>query len=373
MLFSTLPLYVKYLGGNNFDAGLVTSLYSFSALLFRPVFGNLMDKKGRKIILIIGSIILVIVTLSYNVIYSVILLLIFRFINGIAFSANTTAAGAVVADLVPPSRLSQGIGILGVTGNFATAIGPAIGLYIIGISGYSIFFISVVLISIFSFASSMFLNYERDKRKNINKSTEDSLPIALSESKQGLMFEKTSLLPSLVMFFIMLGVCTVTTFVPPYAQSLGIENISVFYIIYAFSTMVIRVAMDKYEKHFGVKKVFSLGILMLFFSYLALTFKSFNMIMLAGILYGFGFGIVFPVVYSIVMELCPIERRGLASATFYSAMDIAMVLGGAIWGIVSDLAGFKAIFLGGAAFTLIAFGVFISMMVKNNSLVGKQN
>lgn len=372
LLFTSLPLYAKELGGSNFYAGLVTSIYSFSALFFRPLFGNFMDKSGRKIVLIIGTLISIVVSLSYNFVYSVSLLLVLRFINGIGFSANSTTSGAVVGDLIPASRLSEGIGVFGVSTTIANAIGPALGLYIINRSGYPMLFAFVMIVGIISFIGTWFLNYEKDTERKLPGSFKHLSVITKkqnNEVKKSQIFEPTSILPSAVMFFLAMGACTITTFIPAYALSLGIENIGMFYTLYASSTMASRVFVGKYADRYGVQKVFVPGASIVFLSYLVLAFfKSFYMILFAGILYGFGYGIVFPVVNAIVMKLCPPERRGVASATFFSAMDIAMSLGGAIWGVVSDVAGYKAIFLGASAFTVIAIYVFNFILVNKNKI-----
>lgn len=111
MTMTTLPIYTQYIGGNKFIAGLTTGIFSISALLFRPLFGNLLDSKGRKIILIISIIIFSLATLSYNFAYTIIILLVLRFIQGIGFSAYSNASGTIIADVVPGSRLGEGIGL----------------------------------------------------------------------------------------------------------------------------------------------------------------------------------------------------------------------------------------------------------------------
>lgn len=54
ILITLLPLFTLSIGGNNFLAGLLTTILTISALIFRPIFGKMLDDKGRRIVLILG-------------------------------------------------------------------------------------------------------------------------------------------------------------------------------------------------------------------------------------------------------------------------------------------------------------------------------
>lgn len=51
MLLPTLPLYAQSIGGNETVAGTIVAVFTLSAVLVRPWFGNMLDRKGRKVIL----------------------------------------------------------------------------------------------------------------------------------------------------------------------------------------------------------------------------------------------------------------------------------------------------------------------------------
>lgn len=93
MLLPTLPLYAQTLGGKETLAGTIVGLFTLSAVLVRPWFGNMLDRKGRKLILIIGVGIFFVSALAYNIAFSIITLLALRVIHGIGWGASTTATG----------------------------------------------------------------------------------------------------------------------------------------------------------------------------------------------------------------------------------------------------------------------------------------
>jgi len=59
MLLTSLSDFALSIGGTAADAGVVSFAFTLAALLFRPLFGKLLDAKGRRIVLIIGMLILI--------------------------------------------------------------------------------------------------------------------------------------------------------------------------------------------------------------------------------------------------------------------------------------------------------------------------
>ena len=111
--------------------GLVAGIYSLMQFFFTPVWGGLSDKYGRKPILImslIGSVI------SYTMLgfvfsgalLSVVLLIVSRAFAGI-FSANISAAQAVISDVTTPEERTRGMGLIGAAFALGFVFGPALG------------------------------------------------------------------------------------------------------------------------------------------------------------------------------------------------------------------------------------------------------
>ena len=65
MLPSTLPIYVKSLGGADSIIGWIAGLATISSLIIRPLSGIALDKLGRKGVLLTGIGIIIVVTLAY--------------------------------------------------------------------------------------------------------------------------------------------------------------------------------------------------------------------------------------------------------------------------------------------------------------------
>ena len=171
MLMTGIPLYAIHLGGDNSISGMLFGFFMFVAILFRPYFGKVIDEKSRRIVLIIGAVITAFITLSYVVAFSISFLLIMRSLHGIGFSATTNASGTIISDIVPKSRLAEGVGYFGLSNTLATAVGPALSIYLIQQFNYQILFTVAGLIGLISIVCSLFITYEKRNPNLVYKSS----------------------------------------------------------------------------------------------------------------------------------------------------------------------------------------------------------
>jgi MFS transporter, DHA1 family, tetracycline resistance protein len=124
------------------EIGLLTGIYSLMQFVFTPVWGSLSDVYGRKPILtmsLTGNVIAytLMALVFTNVIPSVSLLFIARAFAGF-FSANLSAAQAVVSDTTVPEERSKGMGIIGAAFGLGFVFGPALGGFLSYYFGYGV-------------------------------------------------------------------------------------------------------------------------------------------------------------------------------------------------------------------------------------------
>ena len=143
-----------------------------AAILFRPLFGTLIDDKSRRMVLIIGCIISTVISLSYVLAFSIGILLLVRSLHGIGFSATTNASGTIVSDIVPRSRLAEGVGYFGLSNTLATAVGPALSLLLIQHFNFNVLFLVASIISFIALCCGFFIDYEKKKPEPEDKLSE---------------------------------------------------------------------------------------------------------------------------------------------------------------------------------------------------------
>ncbi|WP_052000922.1 MFS transporter [Gracilibacillus halophilus] len=165
-LLTTLPLYVIYqIGGTEAQGGLVVTAMLIAAIIMRPFSGQLLERFGKKRMLIGSAIAFAITNIGYFWMDQFDALMVLRFVHGISFAIVTTATSAIAADIVPAKRQGEGLGYFTMFMNVAVVIGPFIGLTV---TQYFTFTALFQVLSCFAFVSIVFalLLKEPEQEKN---------------------------------------------------------------------------------------------------------------------------------------------------------------------------------------------------------------
>lgn len=371
--FTGMPLYAEKLTGTSIYAGLVTSVYSLAALIIRPVAGVLSDKIGRVKILIIGAAICTVACLGYNIrggaAAAAALLLVFRALNGVGFGMHSTCAGAAVADVIPPARMTEGVGFFGLYATVAQAFAPMIALAIIGgesMGEYrNLFFVSAALCAV-SFVCDMNIKYERKKKSSGDLPREEASvpkkPEALPPDKLPktfLGFEYAVFLPMAVVLLAQIGLSSVSGFLSLYAKDVGIEGVGMFFTVSAVGVFAARFLFGRIVDKKGADVVVIPALVAIALSVVAVGFsKTLPALLITAVPYGLANGAFGPTMNTMMFKRCSPQRRGTASAAFFAALDVGFTIGPAVLGFIADLSGYAAIYRASGVFILLAFVVY---------------
>jgi MFS transporter, DHA1 family, tetracycline resistance protein len=127
-----LPIYSKDFGASGFVIGAVIASYSAMQFLFAPAWGRLSDRIGRRPVLLVST---AGAAISYALFgwgssfrpeVALIVIFVSRVLAGIA-GANITVAQAYIADITPPEKRSQRMGLIGMAFGLGFIFGPALG------------------------------------------------------------------------------------------------------------------------------------------------------------------------------------------------------------------------------------------------------
>ncbi|HAQ06560.1 MAG TPA: MFS transporter, partial [Bacillus bacterium] len=136
MLIPTMPPYIKSIGASGTEIGLVTALFSIGAVLSRPFIGFMLEYKARKPLVLVGALLLLLITFLYPLSQIVIIFLVFRLIHGLAWDWSTTVNGTAAVDVVPNSRLGEGMGYFGLSITIGMIIAPSLGIFLFQIKSF---------------------------------------------------------------------------------------------------------------------------------------------------------------------------------------------------------------------------------------------
>lgn len=333
-LIPTLPVYIKDLGGSTGTAGLALGLLTVAAVLIRPFAGWALDGYGRKLIFLGGLLIFLLPSIVYIAMVPLSLLLFLRLVQGFGWGICNTAAGTVASDLVPPSRLGEGLGFYSLTSAFSLAIAPAIGLWLIDNFSFRVLFATCSLLTLASLALAMLIKYPRlEKRPGGRKLN---------------FIEKTAFRPAVVILLVTITYSSLLSFLALFARQQGVNPAGVFFSTLAITTLVSRPLSGRIVDTMG-RRGYDLvvlpGILAMVAAMLVLAQTSGLLYLIAGgILYGIGFGFVQPTMLALCVSSVPPDSRGAANATYWTAFDIGVALGSALWGVVANAYGYNVMF-----------------------------
>lgn len=373
LFFNTLPLYAERLSGAATYAGLVTTAYSIAALATRPVVGVMATRYSRVKLMLIGIILMTIACYCYTYATVIFFLIALRVVQGIGFGIKSTASGVLAAEIIPPSRFAEGIGMYGLYIPVANAIGPAVGLWVVGSAGMAGFhklFIIAGVIGIVSFIIMMFVrpappdsDTETGAKNEIGK---EDLPKTIFGFEFGVVY------PSIVLMLMYFGHSAVTTFVPIFAMSKGWTGVGFFYTISAISLFTARLFYSKMAKRYGFHK-FTIGSLILFSGALFVIpfLQSQSQLYILACFYGAAQGIVPMVINTQVLMRCSVQRRGTAIASYTSSMDIGIGLGAIVLGIVADAMGYSTTFIIAGLASVFSLIVYCTTIMRDEEKYSK--
>ncbi|MBR5283629.1 MAG: MFS transporter [Clostridia bacterium] len=377
MYMSAFPQYLADQGFSATQMGLIASGYTIVAMITRILSGNLVDKKGRRSMLILGLFLFGLPIVGFLFAnhmpmgaMAMGLIILFRMSQGIGSSLTSISTGTMAPDVLHPARMKEGIGYYGLFNNLATAVGPAmgIGMLLAGESDkYFIFSLSMIVLAL---PVAFSLNYEK-KQPKAEPAPEEKAPavdtsnMTLLQKLSATLIYKKALPAAAIFALVSFSTTSVSNFVSPYATEMGISVVGRFFTVQAFAMILARMSSGKIANKLGNFRTLQLGIGidMLAFVTLALM-KNDTMLYAAAILRGLGGGINMPILNVLAVQTASRENRGKATSTYYAAFDVGSGIGAAVWGVVADMfgrpgamvPGYRMVYAGAAVFYLITMG-----------------
>ncbi|WP_053218434.1 MFS transporter [Virgibacillus senegalensis] len=356
MTLPTIPLFVQHLGGSDQLIGIITGIFTFSALLLRPYAGHALESKGRQFVYMIGLAIFVISVGSYAIIASIAFLFLMRVIQGVGWGFSTTATGTIATDLIPPKRRGEGMGYFGLSGNLALAFGPALGLTLVGKISFTQLFLICSALGLVALVLSTQIRY-----KKVEQSSHKTVPVKFD------IFEKSAITPSVLLFFITVTFGGIASFLPLYTAQKDIGGIEVYFLIYALFLMVSRTFAGRLYDRKGHLLVFLPGTLMILCAMMLLVWLPNSLVLyIAAALYGLGFGSVQPALQAWSVDEAPSNRKGMANATFFSFFDLGVGIGAIAFGQIANAFGYSFIYVTAAASVFISMLLYIILLVNSS-------
>lgn len=347
ILLPTLPMFIANFGGTDSQIGLIMGSFTFSAIVIRLFTSEGIGILGKKRFLLIGIIISLMATGGYYWAESVPLSLSVRIFHGVGFGIATTMYVTMVSDIIPSERRGEGMGFFGLGTTVMMALAPALGVWVADTYGFGLLFVIAVASQITAFIWTAFCSAPVSA---IDSEVQD-------ESLLNRMVEPKAIFPAFLS--LLLGVCVggVLSFITLLAKEAHIMNAGYFFLVATSNVFLARLVAGKIFDRKGAPFVILPSAVILLAGMLMLSAASSpEMFLGAAACYGLGTGALFPALQAWMVNLAAPERRGIASATFYNALDIGVGGGAIVLGLVAVKSGYSAIYFSSA---VVIFGFIV--------------
>jgi MFS family permease len=322
ILIPEMPGYLSSMGGAEYK-GLIIALFTLTAGISRPFSGKLTDTLGRVPVMAVGSIVCFVCGFLYPLWGTVFGFLFIRLIHGFSTGFKPTATAAYVADIVPPNRWGEALGLHGLAFSTGMAVGPALG------SAISQYFSINVLFYCSSGLALMSILIIANMREPLHNKQPFSFSL-LKISRHDIIDLKV--LPAgivTLLGYIPYGV--MLTLIPDWGHHLGIANKGLFFMVFTIASLLIRFIAGKVSDRYGRVSVIRTGLAIIAASMFIIGFMdSVTGLMLGAVVFGIGGGILSPAVSAWTIDLSDPDHRGKANATMYIALEIG-IGGGALF------------------------------------------
>jgi MFS family permease len=356
ILLPTLPAYIDKIGIGQEHLGWIMGSFAIGLLATRSIVGKLADTRGRKFVLLIGTMVAAIAPLGYLAVTSVPLLMLIRAFHGVSIAAFTTAYSALVVDVSPIQKRGEIIGYMSLANPVGVALGPALGGYLQVAGLYStIFWISII------FGLLSYLGANQLTAKPLIPATPDSDKIQSPTSIGQIMTNPALSIPAAVLLLIGFPFGALHTFMPLYIQSSHINlNPGLFYTMAAMASFSARTVIGSRSDRYG-RGIFIAGSLCCYtlgMCFLAKGGSAINFIA-GAILEGLGTGTLIPMVIALVSDRSQPAHRGQVLSTCTAGLDLGIAIASPLFGAVVARLGYHGVFTIGAGLAFAAILLFL--------------
>lgn len=354
MLSTGLPLYCIDIGKTTAQSGIFAGFYSAAVILSRPLVGKWTDEKGKWNVVFLGIVLLTLSVAGMAFIPNLSLFSLYHVLEGLSFSALSTALAALMVDILPPTTVVKGIALFTVIKSFSISLGASYAVSFAEKFGPKNIFICSFFILVVSLIITIFLKKKPDNNNQVNEFVKKEGTIELKGLDK--FVYKKSLPICLVQFTFTFCLTLATCYLPSYAQSIGLAGVGIYYTVSAVTMLLTRTLLSKLIDKLNPKAAYIVGMFLACITTIGVLFSDkLVYFVFLSIPNAIGISLINPLLNVKATGNVEANRRGVASSTYYAALDLGSGAGSMIWGILVPVIGYSASFISSSIILVIIF------------------
>ncbi|PLR76885.1 MFS transporter [Bacillus sp. V3-13] len=370
LIIPVLPMFLDEFGVGGQAMGYLVAVFALTQFLFSPLAGEMSDKYGRRLPIIVGLAAFTISQLIFAVGTEIWMLFVSRLLGGVGAAFMVPPMMAYVADITTERERGKGMGLLGACMSLGFVIGPGIGGFLAEIGIRVPFYTATVIAGIATVLSLFFLP--------------ETLPIEEQQKARSAVREKESMLKQLrksfkaPYFMLLILIFTMTFGLANFEAIFGLyvddkfgftpKDISIIITIGALIGVIIQsVFVDIMLTRFGERNVMYWTFLISAVSMLLLLFAgSFWSILAVTLIFFTATSLVRPALNTLLSKMAGNEQ-GFVAGMNNMYMSIGNMLGPALAGILFDV-NIDYPYVAGAIILLMSFFMLLSWKDRSRGL-----
>ena len=341
-LFPVVPLHLRDMGASLAESGRFQMAFMLGSGFGSLFTGPLGDRLGQRRVLRVASLALVAILVTYAFVQVRWAFYLLAPIHGLLWSALRTASMAKVGGILSPRHRAQGMSLFGLAGPGGVAIGPLAGLWLLPHLGFG--WMLIILALVFAVLHLLIGSLPREAAREISPGVAFSLP------------DRAVWGPVSLLLFLGLSFGPMPPYSAQEAKALGMLWPSALLTCFAVGMMGMRAVLGL--TGMGRRPVALLPLMMAIAAQGSLLLTILpggtGRHLVAGLIYGAGYGMVHTLVFMHIIEISAPERRGSGVGALFFAFDVGTALGAFSLGWVMDHFGFRWGWAGGALLLLLA-------------------
>ena len=338
LIYPFLSLYITgKFGVGMTQVGVMLAIHSVSAFIGNLLGGALTDRFGRKSMLIVGLISSASVSLSMGLVQDWKIFYLLVSLTGFLSHIGDPAASAMMADILPIEKRTDGYGVLRVAVNLAVTIGPAIGGLMAGVSYLLLFVMDCVVSGI----AALIVFVALPETKPEIPEGEIQASMLQTIKGYGIVFKDRLLLVIITLtMFTAIVYLQINSSLSVYLRDLhGISTQQFGYILSlnAIMVVVMQFSITKQVKKFQPLWMMALGNVLYAGGFAMYGFVSgYPAFLFAMVIVTLGEMVIAPVIQTVVAFIAPHDMRGRYMAAFQIGRQSAAAIGPLIAGVILD-------------------------------------
>ena len=357
-----LPLFAASIGAGELIIGFIVSVSTMTGILLKPVFGILSDRWGRKVWLLVATMLFSGMPFLYQFVTTEQELMVLRLFHGISTAIFGPVSLAYVAG-INARGLGTRIAYFGMSRLLASLIAPLIAGILLTFLDFQTVFLLIGFCSLFGMVPIFLLSETQTEKHRKQVSI---INYFFNSFKYSIKIPAIWLAGFLELM-VYLTIYAVKAFLPLFIISHEggtVLQAGLFFFMQELAHVLFRPVGGKLSDKYGQSLIIIFGMVLLSLGLYLLTNPTDNLFLLSAILFGIGQGLIFPSSVALLSKSARGNFLGAAMGFYGALRNFGKVIGPIIAGILLSVFSYAIVFNILAGIIISALLVFVLFWYK---------